>query len=275
MSREGRRGGQVVGASCLTFDGSGQHAPPDRRQGERTVVTIRSHSGLSGDMFLAGMMRLTEIDVEELDILLTSLLPDLAGVLRLVRRPLWGIGGWTARIDLPHQHQHRRLAEIEALIGESGLSEKAKRLALATFALLARAEAIVHDIEPQAVHFHEVGGLDSIVDVCIGCELFCRLEPAVFVVSPLPVADGEIHCAHGILPSPAPAVLELLADIPVRPFPVRGETVTPTALAILRSLDADFGLWPSMRLRRQALVYGEREFPGVANGAVFAYGSLW
>jgi len=275
MNREERGCDHAVGTSFMELGESDSHDPTDLRKNEKTVLTIRTHSGLSGDMFLAGMMRLTDIDVEDLNVLLASLLPDLPGALQLTRRPVRGVGGWMVRIDLPHQHNHRRLAEISALIDESGLSEKAKIRAMATFTLLARAEAIVHDIDPQAVHFHEVGGLDSIIDVCMGCELFCRLDPGVFIVSPLPLADGEIHCAHGILPSPAPAVLELLADVPVRPFAGKGETVTPTALALLRSLDADFGLWPSMRVRRQALVYGERDFAGVPNGAVFAYGPLW
>ena len=240
----------------------------------KTVLTIRAHSGLSGDMFLAGMLRLTDMGGEELSGLLASILPGLADAVRLDRGQVQGIGGWRVRMDLPRQHEHRRLGDIEGLLGGSALSDRARELALATFALLAGAEARVHDIAPEEVHFHEVGALDSIIDVALGCELFCRLAPDVFTVSPLPVADGEISCAHGILPSPAPAVLELIAGIPLRPFAGQGETVTPTAIALLRSLDAVFGPWPAMCVQRQALVYGAREFPGVANGAVFAYGPL-
>ncbi len=225
-------------------------------------------------MFLAGMLRLTEMGGEELSGLLGSILPGLADAVRLDRGQVQGVGGWRARMYLPRQHEHRRLADIEGLLGGSALSVRARELALATFALLAGAEGRVHDIAPEEVYFHEVGALDSIIDVALGCELFCRLAPDVFTVSPLPVADGEISCAHGILPSPAPAVLELLAGIPLRPFAGQGETVTPTAIALLRSLGAIFGPWPAMCVQRQALVYGAREFPGVANGAVFAYGPL-
>lgn len=236
------------------------------------MLTIRAHSGLSGDMFLAGLLRMTGIDETELDGLLSAILPELAGTVRLTRRQVNRIGGWSAQVTLPRQHEHRTLADITGLIAASGLGEAAKRLATETFTLLARAEAAVHETRPEDIHFHEVGALDSIVDVCLSCELFTRLAPSRLVVSPLPMADGSVSCAHGILPVPAPAVLELLEDIPVRPFPGEGETVTPTAMALLRGLGATFGPWPAMRVERRALVYGSRIFPNAANGTIFACG---
>ena len=90
----------------------------------------------------------------------------------------------------------------------------------------------------------------------MACVLFTRLSPARFVVSPLPIADGEVVCAHGVIPVPAPAVLELLEGIPVRPFSGEGETVTPTAIALLRSLGATFGPWPAMLVEKRALSTG-------------------
>ena len=117
------------------------------------------------------------------------------------------------------------------------------------------------------------GALDSILDICMACVLFTRLSPARFVVSPLPIADGEVVCAHGVIPVPAPAVLELLEGIPVRPFSGEGETVTPTAIALLRSLGATFGPWPAMLVERRALVYGARVFANAPNGTIFACGT--
>lgn len=236
------------------------------------VLTIRAHSGLSGDIVLAGLLRMTETDGDTLDALLASILPDLAGSVRLVPKQVNHIGGWHALVSLPHQHAHRTLGDMAALIAASGMSETAKRLAMETFVLLAGAEGAVHGKKPEEVHFHEVGALDSILDICASCELFTRLAPERFVVSPLPLADGEVTCAHGVLPVPAPAVLEMLEGVPVRPFSGRGETVTPTALALLKSLRADFGPWPAMRVERRALVYGTRVFAGAPNGAVFAWG---
>lgn len=239
----------------------------------RHIVTIRMHSGLAGDMFLAGLLRLTGQTAEALNEKLTAIMPELAGSVRLERKQVAHVGGWTAKVSLPPQHTHRSLADVRAIIQASGLSQAGKSLALRAFTLLAEAEAKVHGLEPEEVHFHEVGALDSILDTCLSCELYAQLAPARLVASPLPVADGSIACAHGVIPLPAPAVLEMLEGIPVRPFAAVGETVTPTALALLRALGADFGPWPSMRVQRQALVYGSREFPGVPNGALFALGS--
>ena len=240
-----------------------------------TVLTIRAHSGLSGDMFLAGLLRMTELSEAALDQRLTALMPELAGSVRLVRRQVNHVGGWHAQVCLPHQHAHRTLADITALIAASGMQERARTLAVNTFTLLAKAEATVHEKAPEDVHFHEVGALDSILDICMTCELFTLLGPSRFVASPLPLADGSVTCAHGVLPVPAPAVLELLEDIPVRPFPGHGETVTPTAMALLRSLGAVFGPWPAMRIQKQALVYGTRVFADAPNGATFAWGEQY
>ena len=236
------------------------------------ILTIRAHSGLSGDIMLAGLMRMTEISAEDFEARLASLMPELAGSVELMRREVNNIGGWHARVDLPHQHEHRTLRDILGIIGQSGLSERGKELSAATFTLLARAEAAVHGKKPEDVHFHEVGALDSILDICMACELFAMLAPAHFVVSPLPVADGHVHCAHGIIPVPAPAVLELMEGVPVRPFPAQGETVTPTAMALLKALGAEFGPWPAMRVEKRAIAYGTKVFEGAPNGALFAFG---
>jgi len=236
------------------------------------VLTIRAHSGLSGDIFLAGLLRMTNATQEELDTDLAAVMPELSGSVRLVRREVNHIGGWHAQVDLPHQHEHRTLADILALIGACGMSDAGKELASRAFTLLAGAEGAVHGRKPEEVHFHEVGALDSVLDICMSCELFCRLSPSRFVVSPLPMADGWVTCAHGVIPVPAPAVLELLDGVPVRPFAGQGETVTPTAMVLLKAMKAEFGPWPAMRVERRALVYGTRVFEGAPNGALFACG---
>ena len=239
----------------------------------RSVLTIRALSGLSGDMFLAGLLKMTEMDIEETAPLLSSILPELAGSISLIRKKVNNVGGWHVEVSLPHQHEHRTLVDIVQLISGSELSAQGKQLAVKTFTLLAEAEARVHETRPEEIHFHEVGALDSILDICLSCELFVRLAPSRFVVSPLPVADGEITCAHGIIPSPAPVVLELLTGIPVVPFKGRGETVTPTGIALLQSLGASFGPWPAMTIEKRALVYGSRVFSDAPNGTIFAYGT--
>ncbi len=237
------------------------------------VLTIRAHSGLSGDIFLAGLLCMTGVTKEELEKDLTAIMPELSGSVRLVRREVNHIGGWHAEVSLPHQHEHRTLADILALIAACGLSEEGKELSSRAFTLLAVAEGAARGRTPDQVHFHDVGALDSILDICMSCELFHRLSPSRFVVSPLPMADGFVHCAHGIIPVPAPAVLELMDGIPVRPFPGQGETVTPTAMALLRALNAEFGPWPAMTVEKKAIIYGSRVFEDAPNGAIFACGT--
>lgn len=139
---------------------------------------------------------------------------------------------------MPHQHEHRTYADIEKLIQANGQCEKGKELSLKTFHLLAEAEADVHGKTVEEVHFHEVGALDSILDICLSCELFALLDPSEFIVSPLPIGDGHIHCAHGVIPSPAPAVQRLLKGVAVRPLGAEGESVTPTAIALLKAFGA-------------------------------------
>ena len=238
-----------------------------------SVLTIRAHSGLAGDIFLAGLLCMTGIEQNELDKKLAAIMPELEGSVHLVRTEVNHIGGMHAQVDLPHQHEHRTLADVLSIIAAGGMSEEGKALASEAFTILARAEGAVHGRRPEEVHFHEVGALDSILDICMSCELFCLLAPSRFVVSPLPMADGFVRCAHGIIPVPAPAVLELMDGVPVRPFPGQGETVTPTAMALLKALPAEFGPWPAMRVEKKALVYGTRVFEDSPNGALFAYGS--
>lgn len=241
--------------------------------GGEPILTIRSYSGLSGDMILCGLLRMLELDQAEIDRTLESIHGELKATLKLEKKEIRHISGWHCHIDLPHQHEHRTLKDILDIIRASGMSIEGKRRAEKTFTLLAQAEGEVHGVPFIDVHFHEVGALDSILDICLACELFARLAPETFVVSPLPIADGVIHCAHGQIPSPAPAVQMLLKDVAVCPIDAKGETVTPTAIALLKANDAVFGPWPSMTIRKTALVYGDKVFDGIPNGAMFAYDS--
>lgn len=243
-----------------------------RQPGCRRILTIRSHSGLAGDIFLAGLARMADVGNGELGALAGRVMPELEGRVAVERASVHGIGGWRARVDLPRQHAHRTLDDILALLDRAQLLPRARELAKATFTLLAQAEGRVHGAEPKDIHFHEVGALDSILDIGLACELFVRLAPEATIVAPVPLADGEVACAHGVLGVPAPAVLELLPGIPVAPFAGHGETLTPTAAALLRTLPVAFGPWPAMTPERTALVYGSTVFEGAPNGTIFALG---
>jgi pyridinium-3,5-bisthiocarboxylic acid mononucleotide nickel chelatase len=237
------------------------------------IVVIRPASGLSGDMMLAGLARMADVGTDELCATAEKLgLPK--DCISLERRAVNEVFGWGCRVSLPDATAHRTWADIRTLIAGSALSPEAKKFAEATFGLLAAVEGRIHNLAPEAVHFHEVGALDSILDICLCAELFARLSPSRLVCGPLPLCDGTVRCDHGLLPAPAPAVLELLQGVPVRGIASEGETVTPTAIALLKGLGAEFGAWPEMTIERTALVYGGRVLPGVANGALFALGSI-
>ena len=237
------------------------------------ILVLRTPSGLSGDMLLTGLARISAATQEDLDRLVADLnIAELVGSTRIVPKSVADIAGWGLEVTLPHSHAHRHMSDIATIIETSAMTIRAKALAMEAFTLLAKAEGAVHGIDPDRVHFHEVGALDSILDVCVCCALFDRLNPARFVCSPLPVCDGAVRCAHGLLPAPAPATLALLTDIPIYGIASEGETVTPTAASLLKALGAEFGPWPALVMERQERIYGGRMLPGVPNGALFALG---
>lgn len=254
---------------------SHDHLENTRMVPGKKVLTIRSHSGLSGDMFLCGLIRTLELSQQETDNILNNIFPALKGTVHLVRKEVNHISGWHCTVELPHEHQHRNLNDVLEIISKAQLSENAKKYAVSAFSYVAEAEATVHSLAIEEVHFHEVGALDSILDICFTCELFARLNPDYFVVSPLPMADGVIYCAHGAIPCPAPAVQAMLPGIPVRPFSSEGETVTPTAIALLKAFAPAFGGWPMMTVEKINVIYGTYVYPNVPNGATFVYGTTY
>ena len=254
------------------FHQTGGHEHGRQRLGG-TVLTVRALAGLSGDMMLGGLAALAELSQDELHALVDELrLPALKNCLTVEERSVNHILGVGCRIDLPHEHAHRTLADVRRIIEDSAMPAEAKELAVQAFAVLARAEGAVHGKQPDEVTFHEVGALDSILDTCLVCRIFTLLRPGRFVCSPLPLADGVIRCAHGQMPSPAPAVFHMLPGVPVRSFSGQGETVTPTALSLLKALKADFGDWPHMTVKKTVISYGGKVFVDAPNGSLWALG---
>jgi pyridinium-3,5-bisthiocarboxylic acid mononucleotide nickel chelatase len=235
-----------------------------------TSLVIRTPSGLSGDMLVTGLSRLCQLSNSELATVIDSIgLPGLHDVVSVGEHSVNNISGWKATIELPHEHHHRSLADISNIIAASTMADAAKSLAADTFVYLGKAEAKIHNIPLEQVAFHEVGALDSILDICASAALLVRLDVARVYCSPLPVCDGVIHCEHGVLASPAPAVQEMLRGVPVYGIDSSGETVTPTALAFLRSIEARFGKWPQAEILDVVRAYGGRVLPNVPNGAMF------
>ncbi len=157
-------------------------------------------------------------------------------------------------------HEHRSLADMEKIILGLNLPASAGRKAAAVYRLLARAEAHVHGTAPGEVHFHEVGALDAIVDIAGVCLLMEELAPRRVVVSPVHVGSGHVHCAHGVLPVPAPATAFLLQGMPVYGGSVEGELCTPTGAALLKFFADSFGPLPAARFIRTGYGMGRKNF---------------
>jgi pyridinium-3,5-bisthiocarboxylic acid mononucleotide nickel chelatase len=165
-----------------------------------------------------------------------------------------------------HKHEHGRgLKEIREIIRKAGISEGAKHAAIAIFDALGAAEAKIHNSDIEKVHFHEVGAVDAMVDIvcaAVGAE---ALGVDEIVCSPLNVGGGTVKCAHGVLPVPAPATVELLKGAPVYSSGVQVELVTPTGAAIVKTLAKRFGPFPAMTIEKSGYGAGTRDFPGQAN----------
>ena len=167
-----------------------------------------------------------------------------------------------------HEHRHaphRPLSAIVEIIHSALLSEIVKERAIRAFQLLGEAEAAIHSISIEKVHFHEVGAVDTIVDIvcaAAGCE---ALGVDRWLCSPLNVGSGTVVCQHGTLPVPAPATLALLGDAPVYAAGPPMERVTPTGAAVLRMLDVTYAPLPAMRVKTTGYGAGGRETPGQPN----------
>ncbi len=197
------------------------------------TVYLDAFSGLSGDMLLGALLD-AGLDLRELESALASL--KLSGYrLATQRRVVSGISALKFDVALLEAQPERKLGEIRALIEAGDLADAVKKNAIAAFGALAEAEAKVHRVSPEEVHFHEVGGVDSIIDIVGVAWGLARLEIGQVLVSPLPMGGGFVRSRHGKLPVPAPATVELLAGFPVKLGDGQGEMVTPTGAALVKT----------------------------------------
>lgn len=170
----------------------------------------------------------------------------------------------------PHHHGHtghsqRNLYDIEAIIDNSLLKEPIKANSKKIFAELAAAEARVHGRPVAEVHFHEVGALDSIIDIVGSAVCLDILGVDTIYASSLNLGEGFVQCAHGTLPIPAPATAEILRGVPVFSSGVKAELVTPTGAAFIKTLASDFGPLPAMTIDKTGYGMGSRELPNLPN----------
>ncbi len=160
-----------------------------------------------------------------------------------------------------HGHVHRHLSDIEEIARTLPLPEEVKRRIVSVYRRIADAESKVHGRPVSEVHFHEVGALDAVADVTAVCLLMHEIAPDEVVVSPIHVGSGHVHCAHGILPVPAPATELILRGCPIYGGSVQGELCTPTGAALLTEFADRFGDLPLMQTEAAGYGMGRKDFP--------------
>jgi uncharacterized protein (TIGR00299 family) protein len=213
--------------------------------------------GLAGDMVLAALLD-AGAELETLRGVPRAL--GLDGVeIDATRVERQGIGALHLSIEAPDDHDHRRYADIRDLVSGADLPKRARTRALEAFRRLAEVEGGVHGVSPDDVHFHELGSLDTLIDVCGAFVLLDELGVERVVSSPLPFARGLVEAAHGVLPLPAPATLGLLEGAELVGTEAAAELVTPTGAAIAATVVEAWGTLPPLTLERIGYGAGTKE----------------
>ena len=240
-----------------------------------TILYFDCFAGIAGDMVLGALVD-AGLPLDKLEAALGSLsLPGSMIWAGPVLRS--GVGATKFRVHearderVAHHHAgaeghpHRTLAEITGLIEGSALSREGKARSVKLFRRLAEAEAEVHRVSVDEVLLHEVGSLDSIIDIVGAVFAIEWFNPDVIVSSPLNVGSGTVKTAHGVFPVPAPATAKLLAGVPIYSSGVESELVTPTGALLITEFASRFGPIPAMRIDRVGYGAGDRELPGAPN----------
>ena len=159
-----------------------------------------------------------------------------------------------------HHHAHHGLHDIRHIVSHLEIPEAVREDVMAVYDCIAQAESRVHGVAVEQIHFHEVGAMDAVADVTAVCLLMHTLGNPKVVASPIHVGSGQVHCAHGVLPVPAPATALLLEGIPTYGGSIRGELCTPTGAALLRHFVSEFGPQPAMVVEKIGYGCGKKDF---------------
>jgi hypothetical protein len=216
-------------------------------------------AGISGDMALGSLIDAGAAP-DDIRALLERL--SLKGwVLEVREEQRGGLRCTKIEVRTTGHHPHRHLSDILKLLKTAGLPDPVPEVAARVFTRLAEAEAVIHGTSPDQVHFHEVGAVDAIIEI-VGCIIALQLLDVQRVeISSLPLSRGFVRCAHGLLPVPAPAVLELIRGFPTRSTNIEKELVTPTGAALAVTLAAEAGPIPGMVIDRTGYGAGSATLP--------------
>ncbi|MDN4524231.1 LarC family nickel insertion protein [Fictibacillus fluitans] len=173
--------------------------------------------------------------------------------------------------DHHHDHVHRKASTILEMIETSALPDRVKERSRRVFEVIAEAEGKIHGMDPKEVHFHEVGAMDSIIDVIGVCLALEDLQIDRITASPVPTGYGKVKMAHGLYPIPAPATAEILRGVPLEAFHVKGELTTPTGAGFLKALANEYGYMPPLVIEKIGYGAGQKDFehPNVLRAILF------
>ncbi len=219
--------------------------------------------GVSGDMFVGALLDLG-LPLKKLRSELEKI-PSLEFDIKAAKKPVHSIRATQFHVICPKNETQRSWKQIRELIQRSKLDAKIKATGMDVFSCLAQAEAKIHGVVVENVHFHEVGATDSIVDILSAAIGIYDLGIDAFHFSRIPLGEGLTRSQHGPLPVPGPAALELLKGLPVFGVDVKSETVTPTGAALVRALGKSFGVQPEMMIEKIGYGAGQKEFSSRPN----------
>ena len=236
----------------------------------RTLAWFHCFSGIAGDMALGSLID-AGADLDEIRTLLGRL---PVGGWSVEAEPVLraGVAATHVRVHASEDGVVRTYSHISALVDEARLPDRVRDRAQAVFAAMAEVEGRLHRRAPGQVHFHELGGIDAIVDVVGTCAAFELLEVDDVWASPIATGTGMVRTAHGMLPNPAPAVVELLHGAPTYGREVSIELVTPTGAALLAALAVGYGPLPPMTIAATGFGAGSRELDGLPNATQVVLG---
>lgn len=230
-------------------------------------------SGVAGDMALGALVD-AGADLDEV-----TAIVEKVGVTgwALEAEPVLRSGVAATKVHVrgvEDEHHHRTWRSIRTLLDEAGLPDRVHRRATGAFARLAAAEGALHRVDPEDVHFHEVGAIDAIVDVVGTCAALEVLDVDEVRCSPIALGRGRVEAAHGHLPNPAPAVLRILEGVPVHGVDTPVELTTPTGAALMAALAGGFGPVPDMTVRASGYGAGTADPDGVVNATQVVLGTV-
>ncbi len=232
---------------------------------EKKILFFDCFSGISGDMTIGALLDLGVDKDYFLDCI--SKLNIKGFEIKIKKSSKKGIGGtdFNVKIDSEIKQPQRNLNDILEIINQSGLNENIKSLSEKIFRIITEAEAAVHNKPVEEIHFHEIGAVDSIVDIVGTAVCIDSINADEILSSPLNLGSGFVVCNHGTIPVPAPATLEILKDVPVYSWNIKKEMTTPTGAGIIKALSTGFTDFPSISIERTGYGLGKRdlEIPNV------------